>query len=531
VLQTKAVEQLAVMGATELATIQRMIDALPFYALLIDEDHRILAANTATRDALGVEPEEILCQHCPGVIHGTEGPYPGCPLERAVATSAHVETEMQDERTGRWFRSSVSPAGLSTGDGHQVYLHFTQDITDRRRAVEDLARSLEHHQVLSDLLRQLQMCQTAPRVLEVLIDSVQSLSWIGLAGPAAGFLVDGEELRLAARRNLDEEVSRGCAQVALGHCLCGRVAVEGRVEVLDHVDGVGHHQAAEHGHVAVPLIHRGQVLAVANFYTRPGQEIGRDQIGFLETVAAIAAVALDRLQMQTELVHSDRLASMGLIASVVAHEIRTPLNALSINVQMISRRLRREGDIDRREIGELLDTLQAEVQRINHQIEDHLLTVVRHQPNRLRPVHVNDLVQESIRFMRAEADYKRVELTCSLADAVPLILADSNKVRRILLNIVLNAIQALPDGGAVSVATRRSEDQVVVSVQDNGPGISDLGGSDLDQVFLPFVTTKRDGTGLGLAICARLAKEMGGRIRVESAPGKGARFDIYFRQP
>lgn len=239
---------------------------------------------------------------------------------------------------------------------------------------------------------------------------------------------------------------------------------------------------------------------------------------------------LSALQAQQSRI--DRATVVGEMASIMAHEIRTPLNALSINTQRIGRLLRKDEAEQRQRAQDLLGSLQAEVQRINSLLEDHLLALVRHRRSRPEPLNLNEQVMDALRFMESEAARQGARLVPELASGELPVRADPAKLRQILLNIVLNAIQAMPDGGAVRISTREADDgrAATVSIQDDGPGIDSaaFGGAagELGQLFRPFVTTKEDGTGLGLTICARLIKDMGGRITVRSKPGEGACFDV-----
>ena len=519
------------LGPRELQGIQVMINALPFYAMLVDAEHQIIAVNDATEAALGVTRDEIICQYCPRAIHGQDEPYDGCPLEQAVSTGRHVEVEIYDHDLQRWFLSSVSPTEMEITDGGRIYLHFTQDITEKKEAAADLDRSLEHHRAVAEVLQRVQACRSASRVLEEVIDRVLSLSWSGMTGSAAGFLCEGSLLRMVVHRNLDPEVARDCASVPLGHCLCGKAAEDGEQMMVDcvgehHLD---HTHQPDHGHVILPLRHMDQTLAVLSFYLPEGGKLEPDKVAALEIIANLSAVALGRLQMQVQLAQSDRMASLGLLASILAHDIRTPLNALSIQIQGTSRRFKNDRPPDPAELPGLLDGLQAEVQRINQQIEEHLLAIVRHEPQRMNPVAANDVVAETAQFMEPEADFKNVKIRCTLTKGLPPVSAEPNKLRRILLNLILNAIQAMPHGGEVHLATRMDHQQVVLSVADQGTGFSEPRDGELSEVFQPFVTTKKDGTGLGLAICARLIREINGSIRCHSRPGEGARFDLLLK--
>ncbi|MBE0429990.1 MAG: PAS domain-containing protein [Thermoleophilia bacterium] len=130
-------------GATHLSYLGKgllqILDSLPFYVLLIDKNHRILLANKATRDTIGMDAEEIVGQYCPRVVHGLEtGSFPGCPLEDAVINKRSVEREHFDEGTSRWLKISVYPTEAWSIDGQGIYFHMVQDITRQKEAIEKL---------------------------------------------------------------------------------------------------------------------------------------------------------------------------------------------------------------------------------------------------------------------------------------------------------------------------------------------------------------------------------------------------------
>ncbi|MHB9111756.1 MAG: PAS domain-containing protein [Thermoleophilia bacterium] len=122
--------------------VLEILDALPFYVLLIDKNHRILLANKATRNTLGMDASDLVGEHCPRVVHGLEhGSYPGCPLEKAVASNEAVEWEHFDDEKGRWFKIAVYPTAALSIDGQGVYFHMIQDITAQKEAMEKLRAS------------------------------------------------------------------------------------------------------------------------------------------------------------------------------------------------------------------------------------------------------------------------------------------------------------------------------------------------------------------------------------------------------
>jgi len=126
-----------------------ILDALPFYVLLIDKNHYILQANSAVKVALGKEPKDIVGKYCPKVIHGLDEPFYACPLEEAVEKGQAVEREALDPESGRWLRSAVYPTKGLTRDGRSIYFHMIIDITDRKQAEEQLKASHEQLQNVS----------------------------------------------------------------------------------------------------------------------------------------------------------------------------------------------------------------------------------------------------------------------------------------------------------------------------------------------------------------------------------------------
>ncbi len=126
-----------------------ILDSLPFYVLLVDEEHYILEANRAVQTQLGVEHKDIIGKYCPKAIHDIDEPFPGCPLEEAVEKGQAVEREVLDEKSGRWLRSAIYPTRGWTRDGKRIFFHMVTDITDRKQAEEQISSLLEQFQSLA----------------------------------------------------------------------------------------------------------------------------------------------------------------------------------------------------------------------------------------------------------------------------------------------------------------------------------------------------------------------------------------------
>ena len=133
-------------------TIGDILDALPFYVMLVDEGHHILQANKAVQTHIGVSPKNIIGKYCPKVIHGINGPFEGCPLEEATEKNEAVEQEVLDENSERWIMSSIFPTRGLTKDGKRIFFHMVTDITNRKQAEEQLKTSHEQLRRLSAYL-------------------------------------------------------------------------------------------------------------------------------------------------------------------------------------------------------------------------------------------------------------------------------------------------------------------------------------------------------------------------------------------
>ncbi|MBK6846736.1 MAG: hypothetical protein IPG96_04005 [Proteobacteria bacterium] len=219
----------------------------------------------------------------------------------------------------------------------------------------------------------------------------------------------------------------------------------------------------------------------------------------------------------------ERIAVAGELAGIMAHEVRTPLNALAINAQLAERALRRGAADDIGRALELLGMLRGEIERINGLLHEYLQVLRRPAGHPPRRFSLPQALRDALRFVEPKARDCQVQLELTLAPEVDELVGDEARLRQVLLNIVLNAIQAMPRGGTVQLSTARAEDEVRIVIQDTGPGIA---SEAINRIFQPFVTTKDQGTGLGLAICSRLVREMGGTIEVASRPGQGACFEI-----
>jgi PAS domain S-box-containing protein len=234
----------------------------------------------------------------------------------------------------------------------------------------------------------------------------------------------------------------------------------------------------------------------------------------------------ERSQLESQLSHSERLASLGILAAGVAHEINNPLASILAGVEILDRRLRQDGDrgVSAAEAGEVLQVLGRETRRCR-EITDKLLLLA--QPYSVAPTwsSVNRAVEDTLSLLRYQTQHQGVQAVAEVDPALPEIWAKDSGIRAICMNLMLNAVQAMPKGGTLRVRTRGFPHHVVIEVDDTGPGIAP---PHLDRIWDPFFTTKPpgQGTGLGLSITQRIVTRHGGTIRAENLPQGGARFTV-----
>jgi signal transduction histidine kinase len=248
--------------------------------------------------------------------------------------------------------------------------------------------------------------------------------------------------------------------------------------------------------------------------------------GVAVLILLVAFLYVLRLLQRTRLLEAqaqmdDRLAYVGGLAAGLAHEIRNPLNVLSINLQMLEEELLEKGVADPKETREYLNTLQGEIRRLGS-LANNFLSYARPSQPRLEPKDLNGVLRETCRLVQPDFERKGLRLTQDLSPYLPPVDLDEAQFRQAVMNVLHNATQVLKPGGSVLVESRLGPGgEAIVAIQDDGPGIKP---EDRARIFDVFYSGRRGGTGLGLSIAANILQAHGGSIRVEEAPGGGARF-------
>jgi len=253
-------------------------------------------------------------------------------------------------------------------------------------------------------------------------------------------------------------------------------------------------------------------------------EVGRLMLGFNAMVSN-----LERAQSELQNMHSqqmeraDRLASIGEMSAGLAHEIKNPLAGISGAISVLS-----DDYADQDPRREIFNQIQDQVRRLDKTIND-LLYFGRPGDPEFSYADINSLLRQTLLFVSQHSEARNIGRVEELSPELPPVWIDQKQVQQVLLNICINALQAMDGSGTLSVQTKTvkhgDKSWVRAEIRDNGPGIS---LAVQKQIFTPFFTTKTRGTGLGLSICRQLMENNGGNLQVESQLGRGSCFILHF---
>jgi two-component system NtrC family sensor kinase len=254
---------------------------------------------------------------------------------------------------------------------------------------------------------------------------------------------------------------------------------------------------------------------------RPPGEMGR----LCYAVDSMAQAVAEREELLTQAARqqirrSEQLASVGRLAAGVAHEINNPLTGVLAFADLMRDKENLDAQ-DREDLGVIIrETIRA------REIVRGLLEYARETPSVRVSLNVNDVVRQALQLLGKREAFQNVNLVEVLADDLPLVNCDRNQLQQVLVNLSLNACEAMQSGGTLLLGTSHVDDQVVIEVTDTGCGIKP---QDLEKIFEPFFTTKPvgKGTGLGLSVSSGIIQQHGGTLEVESVLGKGTTFTVH----
>jgi len=285
--------------------------------------------------------------------------------------------------------------------------------------------------------------------------------------------------------------------------------------------------------LAFPLVSMDRLIGIV-FLRLPQEPLNKVQVANLQLLGRQAALAFEntllfkaRLRQNERMFRAEQLATMGQFAAGIAHELRNPLTAIRCTVQYLAGDFA-EGTEQQKLAGDILN----EVDRLNN-IVGNLLSLSQPAESHLEEIDVSEEIGRCLDFIEAKAKSQNVRLQTNFEPGLPKLTFDPAQLRQVLLNIIMNGLQAMPEGGTLSIRACRlpeeghpgisTAEKMLIEIGDEGPGIpSSLRG----KVFEPFFTTKPGGTGLGLAICNSIVKRYDGDIWIDQTEGGGTAVKI-----
>ncbi|TSA29623.1 MAG: GHKL domain-containing protein [Bacteroidetes bacterium] len=306
---------------------------------------------------------------------------------------------------------------------------------------------------------------------------------------------------------------------------CGQILFDGHVYSTGKIDKYSDKQAAD---IIVSGKKRGSV-EVVYLEEMPRLDEGpflKEERSLINTVAENVAfiigrkeAAEERAKLQLQLRHADRLATIGQLTAGVAHELNEPLGNILGLAQLASKSQRLPKQV-KQDLNRII-TISLDAR----EIIKHLMIFARQKKPEKTRLNLNTIVNEGLVFFESRCSKEGIELVRSLSPELPEIIADRTQIHQVLVNLVTNAIQAMPEGGRLMIRTEAAEHHVALIIEDTGSGITD---EVKKQMFIPFFTTKEvgQGTGIGLSVVHGVITSHNGIIKVESETGIGSKFEI-----
>ena len=303
--------------------------------------------------------------------------------------------------------------------------------------------------------------------------------------------------------------------ICFGTFLLSRYLVKPITRLIQFTDGISEGEF----HSASVIDEKNEIGKLSYSLNRMSVRLSDDKKRIEDYISSLKEANQRLKEAQAEVLRSEKLASLGRLSAGIAHEIGNPLGVIRGYTGMLLK-----GGENQEEMQDYFRRIEVEIDRINRIINE-LLDYSRISPTESFPVDVNQVIREALSLTSLQKLPQDIKLTLRLADQIPPTLANTHQLVQVLINLILNARDAMPGGGEITIATHDAGDTITVEIGDTGAGIRE---EDLAKIFDPFYTTKGpgQGTGLGLAISLGIIESLGGKIKVESSPGKGTTFTL-----
>ena len=273
-----------------------------------------------------------------------------------------------------------------------------------------------------------------------------------------------------------------------------------------------------------PIIHRrkdGELiegdLSASLIYDEEGNEIA--SVGIFKDLRERLGIERELQKMREALLQSEKLAAMGRLTSQIAHELNNPIYGIMNTLELLKTEIPPESKRRR-----ILELSLSETQRLSEMLKN-MLSFSKPEEEARKRININELLEGILLMMERQMREATIKVETYFDEQIPEIMASTNQMRQVILNMFKNAKEAMPQGGTLTVRTEREEQRILIHIQDTGMGIPE---GIRNKIFDAFFTTKQKvkGVGLGLSVCYGIIKDHGGEVKVESEEGKGSTFTI-----
>lgn len=488
-------------NATTREFLENLLDSLEGGVLAVDRDMRITAFNRAAEEITGLNREEVLNKECRQVLKG-DLCKDECPMKEAMKTGEPVYSyEITiTNKAGKKIPVNVSTSALRSSSNEII------------GAVENFRDLTKHKGLWAKLREERNRAQQYLNIAGVIIIAIDEQGLITLINKKGCEFLGYKEEEIIGRNWFDLGVPEKVR--------------EKRKDTFRKV--MAGEEKEEEDYENTIITKSGQEKTVAWHNTTLVDEKGLI-IGTLSSGEDITK----RKETEVELIRAEKLTSLGQLAASVAHEVNNPLAGILVYTTLLLKKYQ-DKKLQTEETANQLLKMKKELERTSRIIRN-LLDFSRQSDADMRPTEINKVVEAALLLVRHQISLENIKLEMKLGEGLPLVLAGFDQIQQVLINLILNATQAMPEGGKLSIATSAGKNSrigeslkntVRIDITDTGVGIPK---ENLGKLFTPFFTTKEKGkgVGLGLPVVHGIIERHKGKIEVASEVNRGTTFTIY----
>jgi len=481
--------------------LENIFESLEGGVLAIDKNCRVTAFNRSAEEITGFKKEEILNEECCHVLK-SKLCEEACPLKETMETGKPVYNYeiMITNKAGNQVPVNISTAPLRARNNEIIGV------------VENFRDLTKHEGLWGKLREERNKAQQYLNIAGVIIVAINEEGVVSLINKKGCEVLGYKEEEIIGKNWYDLVVPERDR--------------DERKEVFKKVMAGEEEEAEDYENIIVTKSGEERIMAWHN--TTLMDEKG-NIIGTLSSGGDITR----RKHTEEELIQSEKMVSLGQLAASVVHEVNNPLSGIMVYVKLFQKKYR-EKTLQTEKTETQLLKMEKELERTTRIIRN-LLTFARQSESSMSPIEINKVIDAALPLVENQINLENIYLEKNLDPQQPIALGDFDKIQQVLINIILNAIQAMPEGGTLTITTSTEQsvrigdsykNAVRIDIMDTGGGIPK---ENLKKLFTPFFTTKAKGkgVGLGLSVVHGIIGKHNGKIEVESAPGVGTTFSIY----